>query len=247
MAERGITEVREQEAREFIDEPIRLGWLDKNVFGDNRNFKPWYSHRSLFQEGITRVYIGIAPGGDPRFPDNTTGRRYQIRLAGDRYNAYLDEKWRGSAVGNSPLQRQTRRVFRELYGEWDGDVELRRTACFNVCPVRTGESSIIRNDLWRKSVEWCRQVVDDLKPTTIICNGSGWRGRSPWAALEATEEWSAPVSGSAYLKYGFVKLDDSQPAQVIGLPHLTGARYRRADLFRVLSEHSDWLVAHEKE
>lgn len=237
--------MREREAREFIDELIDRGCLDGGLFGDNRNFKPWYSHRSLFQEGIKRVYIGIDPGGDPSFPDDTTGPQYQTFLEGDSYNAFLDESWTGNARGFAPLQSRTRRVFRELYGESVGDDLLRQTACFNVCPVRTGKSSNIQPDLWDECVEWCKRVISDLKPTTIICNGSGWGGCSPWAALGVTQDFCAPVGKRANLRSGFIHLDGTQTVRVIGLPHLTGARIRHETLFGLLSEYADTLIGHE--
>lgn len=245
MSSEGIALKREREAREFIDELIRIGWLDDDLFGDNRNFKPWYSHRSLFQEGITRVYIGIDPGGDPRFPDNTTGPQYQTFLQGDSYNAFLDESWTGNAPGFAPLQSRTRRVFRELYGESAADDLLRQTACFNVCPVRTGESSNIQPDLWDECVEWFQGVINDLKPVTIICNGSGLGKHSPWSAVNARQDFCAPVGKRANLRSGFTYINSTHTARVIGLPHLTGARIRHETLFGLLSEYADTLIGHE--
>lgn len=244
MTSEGIALKREREAREFIDELIRIGWLDDDLFGDNRNFKPWYSHRSLFQEGITRVYIGIDPGGDPRFPDNTTGPQYQTFLEGDSYNAFLDESWTGNAPGLAPLQSRTRRVFRELYGESAADDLLRQTACFNVCPVRTGASSNIQPDLWDECVEWFQGVINDLKPTTIICNGTG--KSSPWAVLNPRQCWSEQIDGGPYLRFGTVQLGESHRSRVIGIPQLTGRNpYSREALFQLLSANVDRLVGHE--
>lgn len=245
MTDSGIAQVREREAREFIDRLISRGLLDGDLFGDHRNFKPWYSYRALFQEGITRVYIGIDPGGDPMFPDNTTGSQYQTFLEGDSYNAFLDESWTGSVAGEAPLQKRTRRVFGELHGESAADDMLRQTACFNVCPVRTGESTKIQTELWRECVAWFKCVIDDLRPTTIICNSSAMVGCSPWAALNVMQDWCAPVSGRAYLRTGIAQVGDTHATRVIGLPHLTGARYNHEVLFRLLSENAELLVGHE--
>lgn len=247
MTDSGIAQVREQEAREFIDRLISQGSLDGDLFGDHRNFKPWYSHRALFQKGIKRVYIGIDPGGDPMFPDNTTGPQYQTFLEGDSYNAFLDESWTGSVAGEAPLQKRTRRVFHELSGGLSADDELRQTACFNVCPLRTGESNNIQSALWYESVEWCKRVIEDLSPATIICNGSAMSGRSPWAAINVMQDWCAPVSRRAYLRTGIAHIGDTHATRVIGLPHLTGARYNHEVLFRLLSEHVELLVGHEKD
>lgn len=250
MTDSGIAQVREKEAREFIDRLLSQGSLDGNLFGDHRNFKPWYSHRSLYQTGVTRVYVGIDPGGDPRCPDDTTGPQYQTFLEGDSYNALLDECWKEYAVGEAPLQHRTRRVFRELYGESAADDLLRQTACFNVCPLRTGESTKIKPALWRKCVEWFKCVIDDLRPTTIICNSSAMNGCSPWAALNVTQDWCKRVNKRAFLRSGWIELTGTHKARVIGLPHLTNRWLTEEDLerlFGLLSENRDRLIGHEKD
>ena len=253
MADNGIALNREREAREFIDRLISQGKLDRELFGDHRNFKPWYSHRSLYQEGIARVYVGIDPGGDPMFPDNTTGPQYQTFLEGDDYNAFLDESWTGSVAGEAPLQNRTRRVFRELYGESVADDLLRQTACFNVCPLRTGESTKIHKilpDLWRECVEWFSSVINDLMPTTIICNSSAKNGSSPWAALNVTQDWYKRVNKNAYLRSGWIELTSTRKARVIGLPHLTNRWLTEEDrerLYGLISANRCRLVGHEKD
>lgn len=250
MSDNGIALNREREARKFIDRLIECKCLESELFGDHRNFKPWYSHRSLYQAGITRVYVGIDPGGKPENPDATAGPGYQRFLEGDNYNAFLDESWKGNAVGEAPLQNRTRRVFRELYGESVADDLLRQTACFNVCPVRTGESSNIQPDLWDESVRWFECVINDLKPTTIICNSSAMNGCSPWAALNVTQDWYERVNKRAFLRSGWIELTGTHKAKVIGLPHLTGTWLKPNDLeylFTLLSENRDRLIGHEKD
>ena len=250
MTDSGIAQVRVKEAREFIDRLISQGSLDGNLFADHRNFKPWYSHRALFRKGIKRVYVGIDPGGDPMFPDNTTGPQYQTFLEGDSYNAFLDESWTGSLAGEAPLQKRTRRAFEELYGASMADGLLRQTACFNVCPVRTGESNDIQQSLWDECVAWFKCVINDLRPTTIICNSSAMNGCSPWAALNVTQDWCERVNKRAFLRSGWIELTGTHKVRVIGLPHLTGTRLKPNDLeylFTLLSENRDRLIGHEKD
>ena len=227
MTSEGIALKREREAREFIDRLVEHGKLDGFLYGNDRNFKPWYSPRGLIDNlrgRVDRVLIGVNPGGSPREPDQTTvDRLWEVALNPSRpFNAYLDERWEGSRPGTSRLQRGVRNVFRVLYqDQWEA--HLRNTACFNVCPVRTSDSSKIQTDLWLYSMEWCKSVLNDLTPRMIICNGNSDDDRSPWTVLKTAYNLdrieSEPLGDSnRSVKFGVASVEGTK---VLAVPHLS--------------------------
>ena len=245
----GFAEEMESYARGFINELINEKEPGMELYGDDLNFKPWYSPRWMFDEiqsGSGRLLVGTNPGGDPAVPDDTTGRDYEQTLDSRyQYNAFLDESWNHQPKGESDLQCSVRKVFKRLYGESRGDDELRRTACFNVSPIRSKRVNDLPERAWPASVKWFKEVVKPLRPNTIICIGSAKNGKSPWVALEADQIWCHKIAKNATLRFGTTRLTASHKAKVIAIPHPTGAAFNRDYLYQVLSCRRDELIHHE--
>ena len=214
----------------------------KRAPGGRSNIKPWYSAKSIFKPGVERALIGIDPGGDPRTPDDTTGQQYQDRLNGDSFNAFLDESWPGYRPGGAPLQASIREVYRNLYQESNPEEMIRGTACFNVCPVRTGVGSHLppRGRVWQVSTSWMWEVLEHIRPEEVICIGNG--GTSPWQALRVNDQPPIKFARSAHLKYGTASLRDGTVIRVIGLPHLTGGQFSRPALYAAIRENRKLLL-----
>lgn len=244
-----FTDLMEAEAETIADAMSRerLGWC-KEVDGRS-NLKPWYSHLSAFQPGAKRALVGIDPGGDPSTPDATVGPRYRDQLEGDSYNAFLDERWpkrSGSTElhrpGEAPLQRSVREVFHILFPRSDTADEIRATACFNACPIRTGLGSDLppRGEVWRLSKKWFNRVLEHIQPELVICIANG--NVSPWQALGVGHAKKIRLARSAYLKCGFVKLIDGRSVKVIGLPHLKRGAYNKRYLFSAMIANRESLL-----
>ena len=239
----------EDDAVGFINKLMCDEVLNRDLYSGNRNFKPWYSPRWMFDEmqsSSGRLLIGTNPGGDPALPDDTTGPIYEQLLDSPRrHNAFLDESWNGQPKGESDLQCSVRKVFKRLYGESRGDDELRRTACFNVSPIRSKRANDLPKGAWPASVKWFKEVVKQLRPHTIICIGSAKSGKSPWVALETDQQWCHKIAKNAILRFGTTRLTASCEVKVIAIPHPTGAVFNRDCLYQVLHRRRDELICHE--
>lgn len=208
------------------------------LVGNRTNIKPWYTSRSAFKPGVEVALIGANPTGNPDQPPNDADFvSYHQDLDRDSYNAYLDESWDGARPGQSKLQRGVRNVFIALYGAADWDRELRRTACLNVCPLRTNDTSEIPTLVWDKSELWCRDVLVHLMPKLIICNGVG-PGKSAWAALASAGlpviQMHSERLGNFNVRSGIIATGDLSGSTVIGVPHLSRVGQWR-DLPRVIA------------
>ena len=114
-------------------------------------------------------------------------------------------------------------AFEILFGR-KGQHTLRRAACFNVVPLRTGKVECLSRATWEKGIAWTIEVLDHVEPEVIVCNGNG-AGRSAWnvfnhrrfgiAGLEECE-----IYGTFRLKRGQVAHGSLAGATLIGLPHL---------------------------
>ena len=226
----GFAEEMETEARVFINKLICEGELEKDLYGDDSNFKPWYSPRELIDSavgGVDRVLIGVNPGGSPREPDHTTEeRQWEAALdPGLPFNAFLDECWDGFRAGDAPLQEGVRGLYKALYeDQWAGT--LRNTVCFNVCPVRTRDSRKIQTGLWNHSVDWCKQVLRGLMPTMVICNGNDNGKKSPWTVLRTSFGIDliqcVPLGNSdRFVKFGVATVEPIEGRKVLAVPHLS--------------------------
>ena len=218
----------------------RHGWRD--LIGDRSNVKPWYSSRAAFVPGVDVVVIGANPGGAADAPPNDAKiESYQRDLNRPGFNAYLDESWDGARPGSSKLQRGVRMVFSTLYGgSSNGDDALRKSVCFNVCPLRTSNMSQLPPEVWSKSVRWSMEVLEHLKPNLIICNGIS--DSSPWAALGSSlHQRDSERLGRTYIRYGIIASGDLQGTKVLGIPHLSRHGLWRATplaIARIARDHN---------
>ena len=223
----GFAKMMEDDAVGFINKLMCDEVLDRGLYGDDLNFKPWYSSRGLIDNavgGVDRVMIGVNPGGTPGDPDRTTvDRRWEREMNPNKpFNAYLDESWKGQPAGEFRLQIGVRNAFEALYeDQWER--KLRYTVCFNVCPLRTSKAEHIPDELWCESVKWFGRVLDNLKPTTIICNGTS--RPSPWDELNVTRDYCERAGRGPFLRSGVAHIGDTHKARVIGIPHLSYNAY----------------------
>lgn len=230
----------------------RIGKMMKNATDgawqpqkDNcQNVKLFYNPRWMFEpqrEGVKRVFIGIHPAGAPYNPkaDNPCGDmlEYLDEPKSDRpHNQWIDGCWAGNGKTH---QHRVHRVFAALSvtGKWRCD--LRATPSFNVSPIRTKGTDGIRESVWEASVELCADMVRQLRPKTIICDGFGETGMSPWAviksefSIESSE--SEPRCGRTVVKWGTVPGLADDGTTIIGLPQLTSQWFRNS-LFDHLAE-----------
>lgn len=237
----GFAEEMERKARDFIDRLIEDGVLAKELYEDDRNFKPWYSPRDLIDQaaqdgGIDRVLIGVNPGGCPGENDPTTkDRRWEREWNPSKpFNAYIDEKWKTPTPGDAPLQRAVQNVFEAFYDtKWEP--KLRKTICFNVCPIRTANTKEhnLPEPVWSECVEWCQKVLDHLRPKVIVCNGNG-QDRSAWTAVCGMYQTvympkNIPIKKNVQIKYGRFRRETEDSFVVVGVPHLS--RFASSDLY----------------
>ena len=196
--------------------------------GERTNVKPWYSSLSAFKPNVDIVLIGANPAGDPgNPPEDSEVDTYQGNLKREGYNAYLDESWKGLPKGEEKFQRGVRTAFSALTlkgNEMAGDALLRNSVCFNVCPVRTKITDQIPMAVWRRSEDWCMEVLRFLNPGLIICNGLG--DRSPLSTVNGpdhtVEVMHLEQFGSGCIRFGRVKGDGPLTGcRIMGIPHLS--------------------------
>lgn len=199
------------------------------------DFKYWYNPRCLFEKPAKRVFVGINPRreGDSWKKENLAYLNYGCE--GKIHNEWIDGEWEGNGPEH---QRLARVVFEELYGRDDWESKLRRTPCFNVMPLRSEGVHDIPFRAWCKAVDWFIEVLNQLKPQTIICNGNSedsrnGPGMSPWAAVQS-EFQAEEVARMPYFVTQFnrkrqkvtLKVDEItngplKGTKVVGLPQLT--------------------------
>ena len=212
----------EQEARHLAQ-----GAPAHTIFG----VKCWYCDASLIESGAERAFIGINPGGkagDDKY-DEQMGyleAPYEERS----FNAWLDEEW---PEGN-PHQRATRKLFQQMYGDrWES--VLRSTACFNTCPFRTTSAKDLSGSLWDASTKWVVEVMNQVRPQLIICNGSG-KFRSPWSVITGHYEvdliFDEEVQANGYLREGTLQLSPLTNVRILGLPFIN--RFGGHNLFSMI-------------
>ena len=213
-------EAKAEEIAASMERTSHYGW--RAQIGDRSNIKPWYSARAALKPGVEVVVIGANPGGDASAPPNDAKvETYQRDLNREGFNAYLDESWDGASPGQSKLQRGVRTVFSTLYGgSANGDKSLRDSVCFNVCPLRTSDTSQIPDVVWLKSGVWCLEAVIHLNPNLIICNGIG--DKSPWNALgSAVTQIDEEPLGRTSVRCGTIAREENEGIKVLGIPHLS--------------------------
>lgn len=221
-----------------------------HLYADGRNIVPWFSAPCMFEGPADRVFLATNPGGNP---DHFTRRlRPGTRdSAGDmsegrRFNRWLDESWgegKPKPAGEARNQVAVKRAFDALYGDGLGEQVLRDTPCFEVCPLRTYEARDIPYTVWDASVLWCHEVLEYLRPKTIISNGNREGVLSAWSAVQRMYGMygferlgKRQLFGNAALKWGRVTSGSLQGTILIGMPHLSRFGDRR--LYNALRELS---------
>ena len=239
MIAAGFAEKMERRADSIANAMMQMseGW--RSEVRGRTNVKPWYSARSLINATADVVLLGVNPAGYPNNPPADSDiATYQSNLECQDFNAHLDETWNSSAPGTSPLQMAVRRVFGTLYADDNGDTVIRRTACFNVCPLRTPKARYIPDEIWDESVGWCLDVLEHLKPKRIICfaifRKDGMPAiKSPWHAIgnsyQIERSYSANVrqvsdTWPAFVLAGQVTAGTLTGCEIIGIPHLSHHR-----------------------
>ncbi|GEM_PF-2912030 len=198
--------------------------------------KCWYSHASLIDQGATRAFIGINPG--LAYPGEVTDQKrkgyFKAPYTQAGYNAWLDQKW---GPPNGPThQAAGQRTFQIMFGRTWMEA-LRATACFNVSPFPTKSISDLPEDAWNWSVIWFRQVLEQVNPKLLLCNGNS-ETQSPWSVVSSAYRLrlvrTIDIGARASVKDGFLQTGPLKECRVIGLPLLS--RFKRERLFDGLKE-----------
>ncbi len=214
-----------------------------HLYADGRNAVPWFSAPCMFEGPAERVFLATNPGGDPEnYRWRLRPRDYDCERDGcvdGPRNRWLDEEW-GKPAGQAHNQIAVKRAFDALYGDGLGAQVLRDTPCFEVCPLRTHKAGDIPGAVWDASVVWCQEVLEQLRPKTIISNGNREWTHSAWAAVQRMFQFERMgerrLFGSASLKWGRVTGGPLDGAVLIGMPHLS--RMRGRPLYNALRDLS---------
>lgn len=217
-----------------------------HLYNDGRNAVPWFSAPCMFEGPAERVFLATNPGGDPEnYRWRLRPRDYDCERDGcadGPRNRWLDEEW-GKPAGQSHNQVAVKRAFDALYGDGLGEQVLRDTPCFEVCPLRTHKAGDIPGAVWDASIVWCQEVLEQLRPKTIISNGNREWTHSAWAAVQQMYQFERMgkrrLFGSASLKWGRVTGGPLDGAVLIGMPHLS--RMRGRPLYNALRDLSTEL------
>ena len=204
-----------------------------HLYDDGRNLVPWFSAPCMFEAPAERVFLATNPGGVPEhFPWQLRPRDHdceQDDCADRPWNRWLDEEW-GKPAGQAHNQVAVKRAFDALYGDGLGEQVLRDTPCFEVCPLRTHRADDIPSAVWDASIVWCQEVLEQLRPQTIISNGNGESTHSAWTAVQRMYKFERigqrRLFGTASLKWGRVTGGPLGGAILIGMPHLSRTRGR---------------------
>ena len=209
--------------------------LAKKLNSQDHWAKPYYSDISTFKPGVRRVFVGINGKGDKYSLKYDKQQNNRQRLwSGSRplHNAYLDECWGDGPSGTEPkgqssLQIAAQRVFEAMYGKgWKG--KLRNTPRFNLIPVSSnGTKDPKLSDIWDEGVEWGIELIEYLKPESIILYGNAKTGKSVWAVLQETyglRQVHKPVhiaEKKYYLKQDTIGSGSIRGIRVVSMPHLS--------------------------
>ena len=198
--------------------------------------KPFYSDVHTFRPGAPRVFVGINSKGNRHSLEYDKQQQNEQRLwSGNKpfHNAYLDEAWGGSPggpdedKGSSHLQVAAQGVFKAMYGA-SGRKRLRRTPCFNLVPVSSeGIEDPVLDEIWDEGAKWFIELMEYLRPQSIILYGNAKTGRSVWAVLN--EEYglnqthnSRRIAGWKYrLKQDTIATGVMGGIRVVSMPHLS--------------------------
>lgn len=225
----GFAEVMDGEASEIgclMEKESGTGWKRKPYRQDN--VKTWYNRPGMFESRAKRVFLGVHPAGewcDANAPEGHLCRCPEWHEGDGQYNYWICEDW-SHANNGTRHQQHAQAAFKHIYGE-DGINLLRETPSFNVCPIRTPTATPkdIPLTVWRRSEMWAKDVLDIVRPSTIICNGSSESVRSAWTMLKKKyglcEIDREKLGGNASLKFGVGKVKPLKGTKVLALPHLS--------------------------
>ena len=215
-------------AHQLEDEAERAARrFENHIYG----IKPWYSYAGLLEGPTTRVFVGAQPGGRGQSQELDREHRHLERVYTDPgYNSWLDDIWECEKT-----QERAHRAFKAMYGN-DWEQVLRDTSCFNVAPFRAHSTEDLLGPAWEYAQGWFQRVLEQVKPSLIICNGNGG-GRSPWTSIDRlySIDSGTPIlvqGRAASLKDGTVVSGPIAGARIVGLPNLS--RFGPAQLFREL-------------
>ena len=227
-------------AHQMEDEAERAARrFENDIYG----IKPWYSHAGLLEGPTTRVFVGAQPGGETESQELDRQYRHLERVYTEPgYNSWLDDIWERKGAS---LQNRAHRVFRSMYGN-DWERVLRSTACLNVAPFRAHSTDDLPGPAWEYAREWFRRVLEQVKPSLIICNGNGV-GRSPWAVIDKfySIDSDMPISvqgRAASLKIGTVVSGPIAEARIVGLPNLSRFGPGQLSLLRGDDPGTEWRI-----
>lgn len=198
-----------------------MNQLDSFVASAEERLKPildrsgriLYSGAHTLQRGPMYL-LGLNPGGDPTTHKDTVGSSLkEIRQRTE--NAYLDEVWRNTAAGRSPLQLRVQWLLAEL-GFGTRDI-CASNLIFTRSVSATGSG-------YPEVAELCwpvhEKIIAFIQPKFIIAFGNS--GKSPYQflrqKLSATDEQRFPSGHGTWECSTFVA---SSGMRVFGLPHLS--------------------------
>ena len=191
--------------------------------------KPWYCQVRLIENGARVAFIGANPGGGQLEleEDRESGGVDAPYDENRQYNAWLDDEHPRGSLGKNrmSLQLRVKEAFRILFGE-KGEDELRRAACFNVVPLRSGDVGGLSGETWTAGSSWCLDVIKHVSPEVIVCLGNGQR--SPWSVLanrqmefRMVDCERQKVYNKFYIKRARITAGYLKGSLVVGLPHLS--------------------------
>jgi hypothetical protein len=165
---------------------------DPNAFAElvapdlyERSGAVFYSGRTAFGAPSKLYLLGLNPGGAPTAQAVETIARdlAKWRNGPERWSAYLDASWRGSAPGAFGIQPRILHMFNRL------GLDPRAVPASNVVFVRTSNEGALAAEKARLLAQcWPvhRAVIDALGVTTVLCLG-GTAGRWVRSLLGADE------------------------------------------------------------
>ena len=232
-----------------VGQHVNAGAREELFGGEVPNFKPWYSPKWMYEPiegGVDRVFLGAYPADNRKFVVGQTCNKLschheQLGYVNDLPSDRPHSEWLNSGCwGTYGKRHQTkaRNVFNSLYGESEGVAKFRFARCTNVRPMRTTCGYYIPQTVWD---DWIRKLLNGLRPKTIICNGYGDDGDSPWATISRIYQprWMPAVTfGESTIKLAEMTFDGSDETTVIGITSLNG-RYFRGDIYDALRIVSD--------
>ncbi|MEO0669180.1 MAG: uracil-DNA glycosylase family protein [Pseudomonadota bacterium] len=156
-------------------------------------------------KGADVAFVGLNPGGkvdDPSHP----------RFAVPGKSAYIDESWNGFPPGQSPLQKQVRKLFQMLRvvpeEVLSGNLVPFRSPTWNALPSKRSALDF-GFELWR-------QILERAKPSLVVGMGGD-------ATRQLARLLRADTSERIPLGWGKVTGTRAAHAQgyLVGLPHLS--------------------------